>query len=116
MTSHKRGDVVLVLFPNSDLVSFKRRPAIVVEANALNTGLAQTVIAMSTSNLARKGHPSRAFISLNSQMAKEAGLRTDSIVMTDNLATILDKAIVARLGHIPEMTAIDNALRATLAI
>ena len=39
MTGLKRGDVVLVLFPNSDLVTFKRRPALVVEADNLDTGL-----------------------------------------------------------------------------
>jgi mRNA interferase MazF len=57
MTALKRGDVVLVLFPNSDLITFKRRPAIVVQAENLNTGLPQVVIAMITSNLARSSHP-----------------------------------------------------------
>jgi hypothetical protein len=32
MTGLKRSDIVLVLFPNSDLVTFKRRPALVVKA------------------------------------------------------------------------------------
>jgi mRNA interferase MazF len=36
----KRGDVVRVYFPNSDLVSSKRRPALVVQADNLATGLA----------------------------------------------------------------------------
>jgi mRNA interferase MazF len=66
MTGLRRGDVVLVLFPNSDLVTFKQRPALIVQADNLDTGLPQVVIAMITSNLARRGHPSRAFIPLNS--------------------------------------------------
>lgn len=45
----KRGDVVLVLFPNSDLCTAKRRPALVVQADNLATGLAQTILAMITS-------------------------------------------------------------------
>ena len=70
MTALERGDVVLVLFPNSDLVTFKRRPALVVQANNLDTGLPQTVIAMITSNVARRGHPSRVFVSLESTAAE----------------------------------------------
>ena len=42
----RRGDVVLVLFPNSDLRTAKRRPALVLQRDALNNDLAQTVVAM----------------------------------------------------------------------
>ena len=115
MTGFSRGDVVLVLFPNSDLATFKRRPAVIVEANNLNSGVSQVVVSMITSNLARRGHPSRVFIPLNSPQAKEAGLRTDSIVMTDNLATVLDKAVAGKLGTLKNMAMIDDALRVTLA-
>ena len=116
MTGLKRGDVVLVLFPNSDLVTFKRRPALVVEANDLNTGLPQIVIAMITSNLVRQSHPSRVFIPLNSSAAKGSGLLTDSVIMADNLATVLDKAIVGKLGRVADLKPVDLALRVTLAL
>jgi mRNA interferase MazF len=116
MTGHSRGDVVLVWFPNSDLVTFKRRPALVVEADNLDTGLPQVVVSMITSNLARRGHPSRVFIPLNSPEAKEAGLRTDSVVMTDNLATVFDKAVAGKLGHLKKMARVDAALRRTLGL
>ena len=35
MTNLKRGDVILVWFPNSDLKTFKRRPALVIQADEL---------------------------------------------------------------------------------
>jgi mRNA interferase MazF len=114
MTGLDRGDVILVWFPNSDLVTFKRRPGLVVQAGNLETGLPQVLVSMITSNLARRNHPSRVFISLNSSEAAEAGLRTDSIVMTDNLATILDKAIAGKLGRLKNMAPVDAALRHTL--
>jgi mRNA interferase MazF len=88
MTKTQRGDVVLVLFPNSDLHTAKRRPALVIQRNNLGNGLPQTVIAMISSNLARRGHPSRIFVGLNSAVAKSTGLRLDSVIMTDNLATV----------------------------
>jgi mRNA interferase MazF len=116
MTGLKRGDVVLVLFPNSDLVTFKRRPALVVEANDLSTGLPQIVIAMITSNLVRRGHPSRISIPLNSPEAKGSGLLTDSVIMTDNLATALENAILSKLGRVADMKPVDSALRVTLAL
>jgi mRNA interferase MazF len=70
--SYRRGDVVLVLFPESNLRTSKRRPAVVVQADRLGVDLPQTIVAMITSNMARAG----------------IGLLTDSVVMTDNLATI----------------------------
>ena len=42
--SYKRGHVVLVLFPDSNLRTAKRRPALVIQADDLNTDLAQTVV------------------------------------------------------------------------
>lgn len=53
-----RGNVVLVLFPDSNLRTAKRRPALVVQADNLNSGLGQIIIAAITSNLTRSGHPS----------------------------------------------------------
>jgi mRNA interferase MazF len=106
MTGHSRGD----------LVTFKRRPALVVEADNLKSGIPQIVISMITSNLTRRGHPSRVFIALDSIEAREAGRRTDSIIMTDNLATVLEKAIAAKLGHLKILAAVDAALRHTLAL
>lgn len=39
----KRGDVALVLFPNSDLISAKTRPALIVQADGLQTELPQII-------------------------------------------------------------------------
>src|SRR5438094_3059073 len=85
---YNRGDVVLVLFPDSNLRTAKRRPALVVQADNLATGLSQTLIAMITSNMARAGYPSRVTLLLNSPQGKQAGILMDSVVMTDNLATV----------------------------
>ncbi len=106
----RRGDVVLVLFPNSDLRTAKRRPAIVLQRDNLGSGLEQTIVAMISSNLARRGHLSRVFISAASREGKTAGVRLDSVVMTDNLATVLENEIDSALGNLPDMADIDAAL------
>ena len=115
MTCH-RGDVVLVLFPDSNLRTSKRRPALVVQADELGTGLQQTIVAMITSNMARGGHPSRVVLPYADESARQSGLLMDSVIMTDNLATILASEIDQVIGTLPDVTELDAALRRTLAL
>jgi len=111
----KRGDVVLTLFPHSDLRTSKTRPDLVVQADNLQTGLPQLVVAMITSRAQRGGHPSRVMISLTSPAGRQSGLLKDSVVATDNLATVIDAAIDRIIGSLP-MTEVGIALRHTLGI
>jgi mRNA interferase MazF len=113
--TYKRGDVVLVLFPNSDLRTAKTRPALVIQAENLKTGLPQVIVAMITSKTWRANHPSRVLVRLYSSEGKQSGLLTDSVVMTDDVATILEIAIERKIGELP-MKEIDNALRHTLGL
>ncbi len=48
--NYKRGDVVLLLFPHSDLLTAKRRPALIVQSDEIAPGISQKVMAMMTSN------------------------------------------------------------------
>ena len=116
MTNCHRGDVVLVLFPDSNLRTSKRRPALVVQADQLGAGLAQTIVVMITSNMARAGHRSRVTVLAASEDAKRSGLLMDSVIMTDNLATVHYSEIDRVIGNFPGMSGLDAALRATLAL
>lgn len=60
-----RGDVVLVLFPNSDLRTAKKRPALIIQADHLETGLDQVIVAILSSRLFRANHPSRVLIHID---------------------------------------------------
>jgi mRNA interferase MazF len=111
-----RGDVVLVFFPDSNLRTAKRRPALVVQADDLQTGLPQVIVSMITSNLDRAGHPSRLTVERASPRGREMGLRTDSVVMTDNLATVVHSEIDRVLGHLADMQPVDVALCRTLGL
>jgi mRNA interferase MazF len=88
MTNYKKGDVILALFPDSNLQTAKKRPVLIVQADDLKTNLPQVIVAMITSNLSRKDHQSRVFIELDSPIGKASGLLTDSVIATDNLATL----------------------------
>jgi len=113
--AYKRGDVVLVLFPHSNLRTAKTRPALVVQADNLQTGLPQVIVAMITSRLFRAHHPSRVTVLLSTPEGRQSGLLTDSVVMTDNLATIAESEIDRVIGSLP-MTKVDVALRHTLGL
>ncbi len=109
----KRGDVALVLFPNSDLRTAKLRPALVVQRDQLDSGLPQVVIAMISSQMFRVGHPSRVTVPRLSPEGGPSGLLSDSVVMADNLATVLESAVERVIGSLP-MGGVDQTLRHTL--
>jgi mRNA interferase MazF len=71
---------------------------------------------MITSNTARGGHPSRVAVSSASPEGRAMGLRLDSVVMTDNLATVLHVEIDKTIGQALDMQPYDNALRHTLGL
>ena len=104
-----------MLYPNSDLRTAKTRPALIVQADELGTGLTQVVVAMISSQMFRSGHPSPVTIRHDSTTGLQSGLLSDSVVMTDNLATIVESALDDVIGNIP-MSDIDRALRHTLAL
>lgn len=72
--SYKRGDIVLVLFPNSDLQTAKTRPALIIQMDDLRTGLSQHVVAMISSNMQRAQHLSRVTVELASPEGQSSGL------------------------------------------
>ena len=113
--SYKRGDVVLVLYPNSDLRTAKTRPALIVQADDLQTGLPQAIVAMITGRLFRANHLSRVMVTVSTPDGQQSGLLTNSVVMTDNLATVAEVAIDRVIGTLP-MTDVDTALRHTLKL
>jgi mRNA interferase MazF len=112
----RRGDFALVYFPHSDLRTVKLRPVLVVQADDLDTGLSQIIVAMVSSNMRRAGHASRVAVQIKDPAASETGLRSDSLIMTDNLVTIELQLIERRIGRMPQMEMIDLPLRKTLAL
>lgn len=111
----RRGDVVLVIFPHADLSGAKLRPALVVQADDLGTDLPQFIVAMITARMFRAGHPSRVVVVRDSPVGRGTGLLSDSVIMSDNLATVSGSAIDRVIGCFP-MTDVDQALRRTLAL
>lgn len=70
---------------------------------------------MISSRLFRANHPSRILISITEQAGRESGLLSDSVVMTDNLATVFVQALERIIGTLP-MDEVDTALKHTLSL
>ena len=116
MTTYKQGDIILVWFPHSDLLTMKKRPAIVLQADNLHTGLDQLIIGMITSNLMRKGHKSRIFIDPDTEKGKHSGLLSSSVIMTDNIATLRISEIYKKIGKLIDLDNLRDALNHTFGI
>ncbi len=113
--TYKRGDVILVRFPNSDLKTYKKRPALIVQGDGFSTGINQRIVALITSNPRRTG-PTRVTVKKADPVGKAMGLLTDSIVVTDNLATVLNREIDRVIGKCIAMEKVDQALKQTLGL
>ena len=71
---------------------------------------------MITSNMARAGHGSRVTVTAASENGKRSGLLMDSVIMTDNLATVRYSEIDRIIGTFLGTNEFDAALRTTLAL
>jgi mRNA interferase MazF len=114
----RRGDVVLVRFPFSSGVGGKRRPALVVQADANNQRLTNVIIAAITTTTHRSGQPTQWLLTASSPAGQQAGLLHDSVVTCENLATVEQTLVTRRLGSLPEadMRAINDCLKASLGL
>jgi mRNA interferase MazF len=115
MTAYKRGDVILVKFPYSDLVSYKRRPALIVQDETVETGLSQRVLIQITSNLDRTGD-TRVLVRKDSPDGQAMGILSDSVIVADHLATVLPREIDKVIGHCTCMPEVETALRRLLGL
>lgn len=111
--TYSRGEVILVRYPDSNLKTYKKRPALIVQADNLNTGLSQKIIAMITSNISRIG-TTRVFVQKSSPLGQQMGIISDSVIVADNLATILEREIDKVIGICDPISSVDNALRLVL--
>jgi mRNA interferase MazF len=100
----RRGDVVIVDFPFTDVAQAKARPAVVVQNDRDNQRLRKTVVALITGNLRRSGDPSHLFIDPATPDGALCGLHALSLVSCNNLFTVEQKSIIRTIGHLSSTT------------
>ena len=111
-----RGDVVLLDWPFAAGAGVKRRPGVVVQADALNARLSNTVVAAVTSNTRRSGHASQLLIEAATPDGRACGLLHDSALTAENLFTVARSKVLRKIGRLPDplLVQFDDCLRAAL--
>lgn len=114
----RRGDVVIIDFPFTDPSKSKVRPAVVVQNDRDNQRLANTVIAMVTGNLRRRGEPSHVYIDPADTGGSLSGLRFPSLVSCNNLFTVNQTGMIQFVGHLSDVHKrfLEGSLKAALGL
>jgi mRNA interferase MazF len=86
-----------------------------VQADHLNTGFDQKLVALITSNLRKTGE-TRIIIAKESATGRRMGLLNDSVIVADNIATVQGREMDKVIGNCADMGAVDEALRITLGL
>lgn len=114
----RRGDVVILDFPFASGVGGKVRPAVIVQNDADNQRIRQTIVAMVTGNLRRVGEPTHVLIDPTNKEGAASGLHGKSLVVCSNLFTVDNSMIKRTIGQLsPELVAsLDGSLKVALGL
>ena len=110
----RRGDVFLVSFdPTVGAEIRKTRPALIVQNDVANRTSPVTIVAAVTSQFEERLYPTEVRIA-----APEGGLRTDSVVLLNQIRTVDKRRLTKRLGRVRALTMaqVDRALRISLGL
>ena len=110
-----RGDVVLVDYPFSDRTGSKVRPAVVVQSDALNHRITDTILA-AVSRSTHRASTEQFFVDISAPEASGTGLRQNSMIQCENLLTYDQRLIIAKIGELsaPWMQRVDDCLKSAL--
>ena len=116
--SVNRGDVVLAYYPFASGVGGSRRPVLIVQNDADNRRLKNTLVAQITSNLRRASEPTHLLIEAATPEGARSGLLHDSVVSCINLATIEQVRVDRVVGSLSPAAVqrIDACLKTALGL
>jgi mRNA interferase MazF len=110
----RRGEVYLVNFdPTLGAEIQRTRPALIVQNDIANRHSAITIVAAITSQFDQPLYPTEVLI-----RPREGGLRTDSVVLLNQIRSIDKQRFVRRLGTLkPEtMDRVDHAILISMGL
>ena len=94
-----RGDIVLAAFPYTNLAMQKRRPALVLNEN---TDQGDVILAFISSQIPSSPSATSLLLENSDPEFSQTGLKADSVIRLDKIATIERHLITRRLGKLPE--------------
>ena len=99
----RRGDVVIVDFPFTDVPGAKKRPAVVIQSARYNPHILKTILALVTGNLRRTGDPCHVLIDPSTPEGASSGLNGPSLISCWNLYTLDQTRIERTIGHLSDV-------------
>ena len=113
-----RGDVAMARFPHAGGTRGKKRPVVVVQADAYNGKVPHAIVAEITTNLAAAGDPACLLIDVSTPEGQASGLTQDSVVGCLFLATIAESRLSPPIGKLSASLTqqLDNCLKAALGL
>lgn len=94
-----RGDVVLVDYPFSDRTGSKVRPAVIVQSDALNRRIADTILA-AISHSTHRASATQLFVDIATPEGAQSGLRQNSMIQCENLLTYDRQLVITKIGRL----------------
>lgn len=106
----RKGTIVLIPFPFTDLSSHKVRPAVVLSQGPKGDDV---VLAFISSQEQKKKEPTDVLIARTSKGFTETGLKADSVVRVSKIATLDKKIMLGTLGVVSKdmMKEIDSKMK-----
>ena len=99
---YKKGIIILIPFPFTDLSDNKVRPALIISSNKIAGD--DIVVAFISSKKVKKLQKTDVSIVGSEVDFYKTGLKTDSIVKLNKIATLDKKIILGELGNISKKT------------
>jgi mRNA interferase MazF len=93
---YKRGEIVLIPVPFSDLSSVKRRPVLVISNISHNTTNSDMIVVAITSNLQQNG------IAIETKDLLTGELPKKSLIRYDKIYTLEQRIVIKQLGTVAE--------------
>ena len=92
-----KGKIVLIPFPFTDLTATKLRPALV-----LYEGDRDIVLAFISSKIRAGTEPAGVMVTTSYAGFPESGLKVDSVIRLDKIATVLKDLMIGELGELDD--------------
>ncbi len=115
----KRGDIVVVDFPQQIGEAVKRRPVVVVQNDQNNRRLSNSIFAMVTSNTRLAAtEPTQVNIDVATPDGKLSGLLRTSAIKCENLYTLPTSVVRQKIGRLStvHLAMLNDALKSSLAL
>src|SRR5260370_15996008 len=117
MTLQSR-DIVMTRCPHAGGNRGKKRPAVIIQADAYNAKLKHFIVAEITTNLAAAADPASFLIDVSTPEDKATGLDQNSVVCCLFLSTVAETGITQVIGQLSDVMKgqLDACLKAALQL